>query len=116
MAAFHVVAARCGGNAFRGSLGPTQCGGEPTFAGLWLAAHGRTVWLGFACAGHADQLIAPRPCYLGTGTSSTPAGPSAAPNSPGSDGHGSKKARSPVAPRQSGLVERAKAWAERRQR
>ncbi|HEY0814582.1 MAG TPA: hypothetical protein VGE11_14985 [Pseudonocardia sp.] len=30
-------------------------------AGLWFARHSRTVWLGFACARHADDLIAPRP-------------------------------------------------------
>jgi hypothetical protein len=29
-------------------------------AGLWYAAHGRTVWLGFACEQHAGQLVAAR--------------------------------------------------------
>jgi hypothetical protein len=29
-------------------------------AGLWYAAHGRTVWLGFACQQHAELLVAPR--------------------------------------------------------
>ena len=38
-----------------------HCGAEPTRAGLWFAAHGRTVWLAFACDQHADDLIAARP-------------------------------------------------------
>jgi hypothetical protein len=61
MAAFHTMAAGCGGIVHRGMLGPTSCEAEPTFAGLWFAAHGRTAWLGFACPRHADQLIAARP-------------------------------------------------------
>jgi hypothetical protein len=46
---------------FRGMQGPTHCEAEPSMAGLWFAAHGRTVWLGFACEQHADHLIAARP-------------------------------------------------------
>lgn len=61
MAAFHVAAAGCGGVIHRGLLGPTSCHAEPIVAGLWYAAHGRTVWLGFGCERHADQLIAARP-------------------------------------------------------
>jgi hypothetical protein len=41
-----------------GHVGSTHCQAEPIVAGLWYAAHGRTVWLGFACHAHADQLIA----------------------------------------------------------
>ena len=59
--AFHVMAAGCGGMVFRGMQGPTHCEAEPTMAGLWFAAHGRTVWLGFACDRHSDHLIAARP-------------------------------------------------------
>ena len=58
--AFYCMAAGCGGIVFRGSMGPTGCGAEPTRAGLWYSAHGRTVWLGFACPRHAEQLIAAR--------------------------------------------------------
>ena len=58
---FHCMAAGCGGIVFRGVRGPTSCPAEPTMAGLWYAAHGRTVWLGFACPEHAEQLIAARP-------------------------------------------------------
>jgi len=58
--AFHVMAAGCGGMVFRGMQGPKHCGREPVVAGLWYAAHGRTVWLGFACQQHAEQLVAPR--------------------------------------------------------
>jgi hypothetical protein len=61
MAAFHVMAAGCGGIIHRGLIGPTHCEFEPVVAGLWYAAHGRTAWLGFACDQHADQLIAARP-------------------------------------------------------
>lgn len=61
MTAFHVMAAGCGGIIFRDLIGPTECVGEPVVAGIWFAAHGRTAWLGFACRGHANQLIAPRP-------------------------------------------------------
>ena len=60
MSAFHVMAAGCGGMVFRGVQGPTHCGREPVVAGLWYAAHGRTVWLGFACEQHVAQLIAAR--------------------------------------------------------
>ena len=60
MTAFHVLAAGCGGMVFRGMQGPTHCGREPVVAGLWYAAHGRTVWLGFACEQHAGQLVAAR--------------------------------------------------------
>jgi hypothetical protein len=60
MAAFHTMAAGCGGIVHRGLVGPTDCPFEPTVAGLWFAAHGRTAWLGFACDGHADELIAAR--------------------------------------------------------
>ena len=60
MAAFHTMAAGCGGIVHRGLLGPTSCEAEPVYAGLWYAAHGRTVWLGFACHRDVDQLIAPR--------------------------------------------------------
>ena len=59
--AFHCMSAGCGGIVFRGAQGPTHCQVEPTRVGLWYAAHGRTVWLGFACTRHADQLIAARP-------------------------------------------------------
>ena len=45
---------------FRGMQGPTHSGREPVVAGLWYAAHGRTVWLGFACEQHAGQLVAAR--------------------------------------------------------
>ena len=55
------MAAGCGGIVHRGMQGPTHCLKEPVVAGLWFAAHGRTAWLAFACPGHADQLIAPRP-------------------------------------------------------
>ena len=55
------MAAGCGGMVFRGMQGPTHCEAEPTMAGLWFAAHGRTVWLGFACDRHSDHLIAARP-------------------------------------------------------
>jgi hypothetical protein len=58
--AFDVMAAGCGGMVFRGMQRPTHCGREPVVAGLWYAAHGRTVWLGFACAQHAEQLVAAR--------------------------------------------------------
>lgn len=61
MTAFHVMAAGSGGMIFRGGLGPTHCAGEPVVAGIWYAAHSRAAWLGFACRGHADQLIAARP-------------------------------------------------------
>lgn len=46
---------------YRGGQGPVHCGADPTRAGLWFAAHGRTVWLAFACDQHADDLIAARP-------------------------------------------------------
>ena len=59
--AFHVMAAGCGGIVHRGIVGPTHCEAEPTVAGLWYAAHGRTAWLGFACDRHAFELIAARP-------------------------------------------------------
>ena len=61
MDAFHVLNAGCGGIIERPLLSPTGCEAEPTHAGLWYAAHGRTVWLGFACDRHADRLIAARP-------------------------------------------------------
>lgn len=61
MAAFHTMAAGCGGIVHRGLMGPTDCGAEPTAAGLWYAAHGRTAWLGFACDRHAHELTAARP-------------------------------------------------------
>ena len=61
MAAFHTMAAGCGGVVHRGLIGPTGCEAEPAFAGLWYASHGRTAWLGFACDRQVDQLIAPRP-------------------------------------------------------
>jgi hypothetical protein len=60
MPAFHCMAAGCGGIVHRGMQGPTSCHAEPTVAGLWYAAHGRTAWLGFACDRHASELIAPR--------------------------------------------------------
>ena len=59
--AFSVMNAGCGGVIFRGMLGPTDCQAQPTVAGLWYAAHGRTAWLGFACDQHAVELIAARP-------------------------------------------------------
>jgi hypothetical protein len=52
--------AGCGGIVHRGLVGPTDCLFEPTVAGLWYAAHGRTAWLGFACDQHAAELIAAR--------------------------------------------------------
>ena len=55
------MAAGCGGMIHRGTTGPDHCPAEPTVAGLWWSAHGRTVWLAFACPAHADELIAPRP-------------------------------------------------------
>ena len=55
--AFHVMAAGCGGIVDDAS----PCETEPIYAGLRYTAHGRTVWLGFACPRHADQLIAARP-------------------------------------------------------
>jgi hypothetical protein len=58
---FHVMAAGCGGMVFRGARGPVHCQAEPTMAGLWFAAHGRRVWLGFACQRHGIDLIAARP-------------------------------------------------------
>jgi len=58
---FHVMEAGCGGVVDHDTLAPTNCQAEPTVAGLWYAAHGRTVWLGFACHRHAPELIAPRP-------------------------------------------------------
>ena len=57
---FHVMEAGCGGVVDHDTLAPTNCQAQPTVAGLWYAAHGRTVWLGFACQRHADELIAPR--------------------------------------------------------
>ena len=57
---FHVMEAGCGGVVHHDTLPPTNCQAQPTVAGLWYAAHGRTVWLGFACRRHADELIAPR--------------------------------------------------------
>jgi hypothetical protein len=54
------MAAGWGGMVFRGMQGPTPCGREPVVAGLWYAAYGRTVWLGFACEQHAGQLVAAR--------------------------------------------------------
>jgi hypothetical protein len=67
MAAFHTMAAGCGGIVHRGLLGPTSCDAEPVYAGLWYAAHSRTVWLGFACYRDVNQLIAcgcREPCQL----------------------------------------------------
>ncbi len=61
MDAFHVLNAGCGGIIDRPLLSPVGCEAEPTRAGVWYAAHGRTAWLGFACDRHADQLIAARP-------------------------------------------------------
>ena len=61
MAAFHVMAAGSGGIFHQGMQGPTHCEDEPTVAGLRFSAHGRTGWLGFACAAHADQLIRAAP-------------------------------------------------------
>jgi hypothetical protein len=58
---FRATAAGCGGFVFPDQQGPTHCGAEPVLAGLWFAQHGRTVWLAFACAEHAGELIAPRP-------------------------------------------------------
>jgi hypothetical protein len=45
----------------RGAQSPVHCQAEPVVAGLWFAVHGRTVWLGFACDRHADELIAGAP-------------------------------------------------------
>jgi hypothetical protein len=44
---------------------------RPVYAGLWYAAHGRTAWLGFACPGHVNELIAPRSMLPGIVTSSS---------------------------------------------
>jgi hypothetical protein len=57
---FHVMEAGCGGVVHHDLLAPTSCQAQPTVAGLWYSAHGRSVWLGFACDRHADELIAPR--------------------------------------------------------
>lgn len=61
MPAFQVMASGCGGILHSGLDGSTRCPEEPTVAGLWFAAHGRTAWLGFACDRHAGDLIAARP-------------------------------------------------------
>jgi hypothetical protein len=57
---FHVMEAGCGGVVHHDLLAPTSCQAQPTVAGLWYAAHGRSMWLGFACDGHAEELIASR--------------------------------------------------------
>lgn len=57
---FSVMNAGCGGVVHHDVLPPSSCQAHPTVAGLWYAAHGRSVWLGFACDRHADELIAPR--------------------------------------------------------
>ena len=61
MPAFQVMASGCGGILHSGLEGRTRCLEEPTVAGLWFVAHGRTAWLGFACDRHAGDLIAARP-------------------------------------------------------
>lgn len=94
--AFHVMHAGCGGMVHRGRQGPEHCHAEPTVAGLWFAAHGRTVWLGFACDQHAADLIAARPLLPATGTSLTGAATNDAPSLPGDDGQVRRKALSPV--------------------
>jgi hypothetical protein len=58
---FQVMAARCGGYVHHTVAAPSACTNAPTVAGLRFSPRGRTVWLGFACDAHADQLIAPRP-------------------------------------------------------
>ena len=60
MRVFHVMEAGCGGVVHHDLLAPTSCQAQPTVAGLWYAAHWRSVWLGFACDGHAEELIASR--------------------------------------------------------
>ena len=57
---FHVMESGCGGVVHHDVLAPTSCQAQPTVAGLWQSAHGRSVWLGFACDRHADELVAPR--------------------------------------------------------
>jgi hypothetical protein len=54
--AFRAMDAACGG--VDGS-DPDGCDGLVTVVGLYVAGSG-TVWRSFACAAHADQLVAPR--------------------------------------------------------
>lgn len=58
---FQVMAAGCGGYVHHDLTAPTACAATPIVAGLRYSARDRTVWLGFACDTHADQLIAARP-------------------------------------------------------
>jgi hypothetical protein len=53
---FRAMDAGCGGIDGSDSAG---CDGRVTVVGLYVAAGG-TVWRSFACATHADQLVAPR--------------------------------------------------------
>ena len=113
MAAFHTMAAGCGGIVHRGLLGPTSCEAEPTVAGLWYAAHGRTAWLGFACPRHADQLIAPRPMLPRDRDVLARRGQARAPKWPGERRAGEQEGALVRGTSAERLVERAKAWAER---
>jgi hypothetical protein len=51
--------AGCGGYVHH-DLAPSTCEDAPTVVGLRFSPHDRTVWLGFACDVHAQELIAPR--------------------------------------------------------
>ncbi len=57
---FQVMAAGCGGIVHHDVTAPTACKAAATSAGLRYSEQDRTVWLGFACDVHADQLIAAR--------------------------------------------------------
>jgi hypothetical protein len=114
MAAFRTMAAGCGGIVHRGLMGPTHCEAKPTVAGLWYAAHSRTAWLGFACYQHADQLIAPRPMLPRDRDVLNRRQDRHRTEIAGKRWAGEQEgplARGAAAER---LVERAKAWAERR--
>jgi hypothetical protein len=54
--AFRAMDAGCGGVDDRCDGG---CEGRVTVVGLYVAGSG-SVWRSFACAAHADQLVAPR--------------------------------------------------------
>jgi hypothetical protein len=57
---FSVMAAGCGGFIQPGLTAPFVCTATPVVAGLRYSERDRTVWLGFACDAHAEQLIAAR--------------------------------------------------------
>jgi hypothetical protein len=93
MPAFHCMAAGCGGIVHRGIQGPTDCQAEPTMAGLWYAAHGRTAWLGLPATGKRSSSSPRGRCCPATATFSTAAATAAAPRWPGNAGQASRKAR-----------------------